>query len=82
MYGLRLFGMLDSNLRLCTEGCDVKHYENCDKCFGFGLKNSYHSIFGAQLLPIIASEIEKYQKMIYVACDQCGGTPFGTVREI
>jgi hypothetical protein len=23
--------------RLCSEGCQIKHIENCEACFGFGM---------------------------------------------
>jgi hypothetical protein len=45
-----------SDLIICDK-CEVHHYENCPKCFGFG---QYKNIKG-DLIPITAYEAELYR---------------------
>ena len=65
-------------LRLCTHGCDVQHYENCNTCFGFGLFNEPHP---DAPVPISAEEAENIRLGKLTrntqSCPECGGTIWG-----
>jgi len=57
--------MIDkTDLRICTE-CKIHHYENCPKCFGFGVFENG--------TPVIASEAHyKTFTRPVVPCPYCG----------
>lgn len=58
--------------RVCYK-CQPPHVENCSTCAGWGLTST-------GLVFIAASEIENYTRdgWHYVACPECGGTPYNT----
>ncbi len=63
-------------LRLCEEGCPIRHYENCRHCFGFG-----HFV-GKQtgdLIPVTAAEAHGSKPLPddRRPCPECGSTEAG-----
>lgn len=66
-------------LRICTS-CQIKHYENCRTCFGFGVKDIVHP---DGLIPVNASTAEEIR--IYGTlpaarvkrCPECGSNVYG-----
>ena len=57
--------------RICKK-CAIRHYENCETCFGFGLydRDAYH--------PISASDaIEGKLEFPVRPCPECGSTEKG-----
>lgn len=57
-------------LRLCTMNCCVKHYENCGRCFGFGI---YHGDEYREV-PVAAGEAmeAKEPDPRWMVCPMCG----------
>ena len=60
-------------LRICTK-CKPNHYENCPKCFGFGVRKAINS-FGEHV-PIIADESSNPPND-WIKCSYCKSTPRG-----
>ena len=62
---------------VCTK-CHVKHVDNCDICFGFGLK----SLDGPEgPRPISAGDSFRHEfDSGWFRCPECGGTPQGVKK--
>ena len=67
------------DLRVC-KACSIVHYENCPKCFGFGM---YVSRRSGNLVPVIANEAIGRQPMPanLIPCSYCGSTETGLGRK-
>ena len=59
-------------LRLCsTADCPLVHYENCQRCYGFGLRPSKRA--GAEAVPVRASDLPWAQSGFEaLPCPGCG----------
>jgi hypothetical protein len=63
--------MSEKQYRICTD-CKIPHYENCDTCFGFGLKREIPNG------PISAAEAMGGEPLPeWIECPECGSTPKG-----
>jgi DnaJ-class molecular chaperone len=66
--------------RICTE-CRIRHYENCETCFGFGVYRK-RTIDGVIPIPAYVAMGEKEIKgegeiKNWEACPECHSTPNG-----
>lgn len=65
---------IGGDLHIC-ETCDVKHYDNCPTCFGFGVRP--RTVDGDPI-PIPAGEPPGAVEGInYLPCPACKSTPAG-----
>lgn len=65
--------------KICTT-CEIHHIENCETCFGFGLKRIDER---DGPIPISASDaVNKNYSDDWIKCPECGATPLGIKNEI
>ena len=67
--------------RICTT-CDVRHYENCEFCWGFGLVAKAY-MYDPQdginhHLPVKGGE--SHNPPPWISCPNCGSTPSGVPK--
>lgn len=58
--------------RICTHGCKITHYENCETCAGFGVYSERPGNF--------VSSIEAHSDEFWgevLPCPECGSTENG-----
>lgn len=72
-------GFGDAALRLCThEGCVAYHYENCPKCFGFGLYEDGSPVGATDATaPATGVALNAHLAVLLRPCPHCGSTSKG-----
>lgn len=64
------------NLRLCTHGCKIVHFESCGTCFGFGIRPTRYE---HEPIPVTAGEAEDARgghlpNKVFAPCPECEST--------
>lgn len=76
---------IDGPLHVC-ETCDVKHYDNCPTCFGFGVRAALGVRIEAdgEPVPLSAQGAEQFRAvgpmpgdMPFAPCPTCKSSPWG-----
>lgn len=64
-------------LRICTQGCEYLHYENCPECFGYGLRIGSNG----HRVPLTAGKAELVRNgeldVKVVECRYCNSLEYG-----